>query len=555
MAEPKIEFSAREEELINVFKETYNALYLESFSKQKLNYIKSNSNPVYEKLINNLMTPTKSYEQYQYIEGPISITKFKMEADGKPKKSFYIFGETHRDTRGHCRPNESIEFHEYLRRLSVESPSFLDVYVELSMVKKRIKIKNQTSFVNQLVANAMFKNKRLGFNATYKRESKDLDLSRNCTSYIFTQIEDTFSNCIQPKLRQVPECQLFRIHNIDIRHTWDLHKDLPVDLGLSLIDEILETGFNSEPVDIMHVMRRAIVGNNLIMDTLKMLKTGNLMNVLLMNKKVKDEIDRSYEKENITNFIKTKLTKFDTEDVDDIIDMSTILINTLQDKTLPILQLPDFRAFKEYCSYLAMLKVDLYCLSRVFKTYDIKKNNPVGAFQPVESKNIIIYTGDDHSQTYIEFLEYLRTVAGQNVRKTYEYRSPNDGEFSCVLINKPKAEPPLDPEEERRVKREEYVRFLNNSPFSVLKDMASLQGLSIPPRPSKKKLIELFLEANDTTVEVEPESKPNREEERLQYIEFLKGASIQTLKDMVLRLGHEIPPKATKNKLISLIVE
>ena len=62
MAEQMIEFSPKEEELIDVFKDTYNALYLEGFSKSKLNYIKSTSNPVYRKLINNLSSK-KSYNQ------------------------------------------------------------------------------------------------------------------------------------------------------------------------------------------------------------------------------------------------------------------------------------------------------------------------------------------------------------------------------------------------------------------------------------------------------------------------------------------------------------
>lgn len=489
MAEQKIEFSPEEEELIQVFKDTYNALYIKNFSEGKLNYIKMNSNPVYERLIDNLKSP-KSYSEYRYIEGPISITKFKMEAGGKPKKSFYIFGETHRDTRGHCSPNESvIEFHDYLKSLSVESPSFIDVYVEIAMVKKRIKIKNSTPFVNQLVAKAMFENKRLGFNASYNREKKDLTLSS--TSYILNQINDRFSNCIQPKLRNVPECQLMRMHNIDIRHTWDLHKDLPVDLGLSLIEEIIESGINFPAEDIMQVIRRATVKNNLIMDTLNMMKSGNLMDVLLMNKKVKHEIELSYEKENIKNFIQTKLDKYDSEDVDDIVDTSTILIESIHDKTAPVLNLEDFWAFKDYCSYLAMLKVDMYCLARVFKTYDVDKK---GAFQPVESKNIIIYTGDDHAQSYVEFLDYLRTVGGQDVNKTYEYRSPNDGDFSCVRI-KPETEE--DRRFKRKREREEYAEILSSSPFYTLKNMALLQGISLPSRASKKKLIELLLRAND----------------------------------------------------------
>ena len=100
--EQKIEFTPKEDEQIRVFKDTYNALYLEGFSESKLNYIKSTSNPVYCKLIDNLKPKVKSYSQHQYIEGPISINKFKMEAEGRPKKSFYIFGEVHTDTRGHC---------------------------------------------------------------------------------------------------------------------------------------------------------------------------------------------------------------------------------------------------------------------------------------------------------------------------------------------------------------------------------------------------------------------------------------------------------------------
>ena len=69
----------------------------------------------------------------------------------------------------------------------------------------------------------------------------------------------------------------------------------------------------------------------------------------------------------------------------------------------------------------------MYALSRIFKRYDIYKDNPAGAFQPVESKNIVIYAGDGHAQNYIDFLEFIG-----NVRRTYSFNGSE--EVSCVKL-------------------------------------------------------------------------------------------------------------------------
>lgn len=75
--------------------------------------------------------------------------------------------------------------------------------------------------------------------------------------------------------------------------------------------------------------------------------------------------------------------------------------------------------------------MDMYALARIFKPYNIKKNNPAGAFQPRESKNIIIYAGNNHAKNYVEFLEYLRTI-GREV--TLLYRNIGTVYTSCVKI-------------------------------------------------------------------------------------------------------------------------
>ena len=55
MAESTNEFSPEETQRIRVFMETYNALYLEGFSQEKLDGLKEELNPVYCKLIDNLV--------------------------------------------------------------------------------------------------------------------------------------------------------------------------------------------------------------------------------------------------------------------------------------------------------------------------------------------------------------------------------------------------------------------------------------------------------------------------------------------------------------------
>ena len=155
------EFSPEENKRIRVFMETYNALYLEDFSQEKLDGLKEELNPVYRKLIDNLKSPM-TYAQHEYIEGPRSLYKFKMEADGTPKKSFYIFGEHHEDSKGHCGRRNSIEFHKYLKSLSLESPSFLDVYVELEMVKSKYEY-GSTRFAIPVVVGRMLRNRSESF--------------------------------------------------------------------------------------------------------------------------------------------------------------------------------------------------------------------------------------------------------------------------------------------------------------------------------------------------------------------------------------------------------
>ena len=91
---------------IDLFKETYNATYLQGLPEDKIQEVKQSVNPTLQKLIDNLSI-IKTYNTVQYIEGPVEFYKLKLVTGSK---SFYIFGEYHNDPTGHCLPFDSIPF-------------------------------------------------------------------------------------------------------------------------------------------------------------------------------------------------------------------------------------------------------------------------------------------------------------------------------------------------------------------------------------------------------------------------------------------------------------
>ena len=75
-----------------------------------------------------------------------------------------------------------------------------------------------------------------------------------------------------------------------------------------------------------------------------------------------------------------------------------------------------YEIFFNYYCYI----MDIYCLSRVFKKFDVKEN------QPEESYNIIIYAGDLHVRVYSDFIKFL------GHKPVFETINPQS--LSCVPV-------------------------------------------------------------------------------------------------------------------------
>lgn len=86
---------------------------------------------------------------------------------------------------------------------------------------------------------------------------------------------------------------------------------------------------------------------------------------------------------------------------------------------------------QDFLKNLDVLKTDIYCLSRIFKKYNPKEGtNPE---MPDESRNLIVYTGKNHTDNYIQFLQmYSEREPRCNLVETF-YKE-NQRKRGCVQI-------------------------------------------------------------------------------------------------------------------------
>ena len=78
---------------------------------------------------------------------------------------------------------------------------------------------------------------------------------------------------------------------------------------------------------------------------------------------------------------------------------------------------------KNYVSDIFCDIMDLYIMTRIYRSFDIDKE------LPYESRNIIIYAGDYHIQNYIKHFEELK------LQKMYMFSAPDTNQYACLKIN------------------------------------------------------------------------------------------------------------------------
>ena len=464
------------------FKKTYNANDLARLTFRDINYIKSVSNPVQIKLIDNMSKPHNMINDYDYLMGPYLYRKYALTENGS-RKIFSFFGENHRIKEhldGTCFEGESKEFVEYLKTFIEETPVFTDIYIEIPFVKKLVLNRNIDSrvileYAVMTLVRRLAENDPPDFNNQPRfkrfynsmvRQSDKISQTTLQNSYTIDQLEKEFKNCIQPETRkESPECQLLRIHFVDTRITNDVHQ---IDFNLLTSFQLIETCIEMcvEMYDsvwfIIKLLRKINfdIANQIVfcLRTLTRRDQLNIMNVFLTDKKIKTQLDKTYRETEIVDFITNMITN-DTNNLTNIggfkkllnaIENQTEVFDENQNEVFDI-SLDELKDIQDKIMFLSSYAPDLYFLSRMFKKYLPRKDEPP-PFQPVESLHKIIYMGAAHIRRYFQFMDHI----GAEQIHTNDYQRSN-----CVNTEKPYE---MSPERSPVKRRSSVKRSRKRSP-------------------------------------------------------------------------------------------
>ena len=446
--------STNEKQHIEAFQNTYNSVYIQPLSDEKKRYA-SKDDVVLQRLVHNLLHAPRVTPPY--IEGPYTFYRIASDSlsgiDGQNKmKTFYLFGEVHIDTRGHCpsidkRFPQPMEFKDYIDALSINTYAFTDLYVELSMLNPikpdvegesthyNIDLGTQTSnFAVDATIDNMFNDESIDFHIDLQSKLKNPNIPSS--SYTMDSLLLKYRDCIQPSTRTADKCQLMRIHNIDIRSNWSnilFNQHFYINVLLTVL--LKEHKTSTQKINILKRIGKPIqtlleifVNQGDILDS--------IIELFKNNPSIKKEVDkRTYFKDVIEAFIKYKIaslihtefppTQHHTTEIQRITYFYIILKFMTDDANVSSVehQILDYSISKipMLLSKLDGLSMDMYALSRMFKFYKPKRGQVQN--QPEESTNIIVYAGNTHIQTYREFLKL--DIFGGPRNEKYMYENPD----------------------------------------------------------------------------------------------------------------------------------
>lgn len=373
-------------------KNTYNVSILDNETKElqdgfftaaELVKNTEKDNTIYKLIRNYYKTKNGKLNSPKYISGPFNILRYYSE---QYNMDIYLFGEKHA-IDSDC-PEESeediestISIEKFFENLLETTSSFLDIYLEV------------TPFIN----------------LEYTGE-ENIEKQQFIISSLFRKLK----TCIQTKTRESEKlCELSRIHYVDIRM---LPEDIQymADDFIWLCSNILRKDYNIAEFCRLNQYRITSIFSILENSDYESF-TKYFINQITENKLLKKELDKSFMTDKIYNYtifkILEKLFNFNRNNFNIVISVlkSNIAQNIetynqvesyYEDEYDELYQ--NFVTFIQYISFVPVLLVDAYLLSRLFKKFKgIKPDTPE------IPKNIIVYAGNGHIKNIASFLELL----------------------------------------------------------------------------------------------------------------------------------------------------
>ena len=327
----------------------------------------------------------------KYIAGPVSLTLFW---SSKYQLYVYVFGEFHSpytDCEKYLNhvPNDSMKIETFLEKLMTTTSAFLDVFVEWSPAIDKI--------------------------AVYPK----VGLSR------INAIYDKLQKCIHYSTRHDKDCDLARLHWVDVRKG-DVSSSTLNDLSYVRAYLIHKTDY-LDASNGAKTAKSILKSDKRMSEILQELITPSLTKYKQF---IKKQVTQSVlvQKELAQTFLRKEIEKFCTEEL----IKEALKSRELFQRYIPIL-LDDKSTDEKIESALLGLSMatimvnsvmmDFYSLSRIFKKFNIQKSKSkqtTRVDQPESPHNLIIYAGDTHSIRYRKFFDSLgaKRIAHVNNRGT-----------------------------------------------------------------------------------------------------------------------------------------
>lgn len=340
-----------------------------------------------------------------YITGPFTLSYHYIPS---LNKKIYIFGEYH-TLKNPC-ANNYMNIYDYLEKIFLNTPLFIDFYLE----DDKTDIDNEAEYT-------------LNYNFSKNYIEKNTLNSYLQQFGLMNYLRYKFIKCIYHKKDTL--CQSIRSHYIDMRpihykknrkyiselnEIIYLFRIIYLEITIKKKVECFNSLFN-----LYSVKNRKMLEN-----VLKSLSGENIDNYILeeitKHPKIKKEIgkiDYSIRIKILQFFKFSKIVKLSVLELYNY--FSKNVITNIENKRTDILD--DFSKISEKYKYIistinniltpiGVLYVDIYTITRLFINFDTNgKNKKHNA--PSSQNNIIIYTGNAHSENYRKFFISLNTLS------------------------------------------------------------------------------------------------------------------------------------------------
>ena len=435
------------EEMCTELEETYDVAIIETFSPELIRAFKKEAQKctkgrvVLARLINNYykkQDPTIDPKQLKpvtrFIKGPKNLT---VHWSRYYNKLIYIFGEFHitPDCSTHTTstdPSVIMNIEDYLDQLRRNSDTFFEMAVEVPTTGRK---------KNEYYSSIRFGNETQSLNKIFKK----------------------FKHCIATKERKADDCQLGRIHFIDVRyenytnidnlsHLWRYFMYAGVDKI-----KIARVVKNEHFYSILKNLQQRFVGDMVgrIIRYFKVYIYGNPYNVVeldrLKNSKYKSDNDMAVYIQRFFDFeIQSLVIDYGYYEIlkESVTQLMTFIEKykrkSFTSNDVPPYIILSFNKLDACITQMAAISPDVYTLCRLFKTFNLEKPAFDGAIpkdQPKESNNIIIYAGNTHSQRYRKFLQFLQF---REVGKTGQSDNDPNACIDMEYIKQPFFEPDFE---------------------------------------------------------------------------------------------------------------